>query len=85
MKWYEKLFCKHEDKVEQCRFYTIITPFGWANYSVRAYKQLKCKKCGKVINDRVYCKDTHTYSYADDLAKSLKSYGYEDYNKLRLK
>jgi hypothetical protein len=85
MKWYEKLFCKHEDRVEQCRFYTITTPFGWANYSVRAYKKLKCKKCGKVIYDCVYKQDTYTYSYAYDLAKALKPYGYEDYDILRLK
>jgi hypothetical protein len=80
MKWYEKLFCKHEDKVEKSRYYKVPSYF-----KVEAYKQYVCKDCGQTIEECVL--EAHTLLYTDtrEYIELLRNLGYESYDFLQIK
>jgi hypothetical protein len=80
MKWYEKLFCKHEDRVEECRYYKVPSMFR-----VQAYKQFTCKDCGQTIEECVLDTPTYFFSQTKEYVELLRNLSYESYDFLQIK
>lgn len=80
MKFFRKLFCKHNKRTEAGRYYTASYSYYNVCYTIRAHKVFQCVTCDKVSDEVVLEKH---YFFEDDAVKECKRLvllGYLDYD-----
>jgi hypothetical protein len=89
---FKNWFCKHTDKTEKLRWYSIessnmIISTGHDLYRdvyLFAHKTYQCNHCKKVFSEQVMKFEYLGFNAAYDKAKELEALGYQSYEKIVL-